>query len=170
MNISATFQKVLEFCTRRDSTEKKMDQNETPPPHDGMLRLENLSRNPSPLSPLQTTVTADTPSPASSRPPLRRSTTVDLEWNPAYRPLGGPEYLKILAKYNLFNEDERHGRVVCRFVNAGNLRDRQPQVIKVEEFSAQGNQEFLAHISIGNPPQSISPLFSFSFFCNESSC
>jgi len=134
-----------------------MDENETPPPHDDMVRLERLSRNPPPLPPLQTSATANTPSPASSRPPLQRSTTVDLEWNPAYHPLGGPEYLKILAKYNLFNEDERHGRVVCRFVNAGNLRDRQPQVIKVEEFSAQGNQEFLAHISIGNPPQSIPP-------------
>jgi hypothetical protein len=88
---------------------------------------------------------------------FRRTPTIELEENPAYHPTGGPEYLHILAKYNLFGSDEHHGRIVSRFVNAGNIRDRHPQVIHVEEFSAQGNQEFLAHIKIGNPPQSISP-------------
>lgn len=88
---------------------------------------------------------------------FRRAPTVELEENPAYHPTGGPEYLHILAKYNLFGRDEYHGRIVSRFVNAGNIRERHPQVIHVEEFSAQGNQEFLAHIKIGNPPQSKYP-------------
>ena len=88
---------------------------------------------------------------------FRRAPTVELEENPAYKPTGGPEYLHILAKYNLFGSDEHHGRIVSRFVNAGNIRDRHPQVIHVDEFSSQGNQEFLAHIQIGNPPQSTFP-------------
>jgi hypothetical protein len=94
----------------------------------------------------------------SSRRRFRRSSsTVELEENKAYHPLGGPEYIKILAKYQLFSSDEHHGRVVCRFVNTGSSRNRRPQVIKVEEHSAQGNQEFLARISVGNPPQSNYP-------------
>jgi hypothetical protein len=104
-------------------------------------------------------VSPDSPTMMSRRPrgPLKRAPTIELEENPAYRPQGGPDYLKILAKYKLFGKDERQGRVVCRFVNAGNIRNRQPQMVKIEEFSAQGNQEFLAHIHIGNsdPPQSI---------------
>jgi hypothetical protein len=41
--------------------------------------------------------------------PLRRSSTIELHENPAYHPEGGPDYLKILAKYDLFGTDERHG-------------------------------------------------------------
>ena len=87
--------------------------------------------------------------------PFRRTPTVELEENPAYHPLGGPDYLKILAKYNLLGKDEHQGLVVCRFTNAGNIGTRQPQVIKVDQFSAHGNQEFLAHVAIGDPPQGI---------------
>ena len=81
--------------------------------------------------------------------------TVALEENPAYHPLGGPDYIKVLAKYNLFGVDEHLGLVVCRFVNAGSSLGRHPQIIKVEQFSAQGNPEVLAHVVIGNPPQSM---------------
>jgi len=101
---------------------------------------------------------------------FRRAPTIELEENPAYNPTGGPEYLYILAKYNLFGRDEHYGRIVSRFVNAGNIRERHPQVIHVEEFSAQGNQEFLAHIQIGNPPQSTPPYESWllTFISTES--
>jgi hypothetical protein len=88
--------------------------------------------------------------------PVKRAPTVELVENKAYRPLGGPDYIKILAKYNLFGQDQYHGRVVCRFVNTGNVVNRQPQIVKVEEYSSeQGNQEFLASVTIGNsnPPQ-----------------
>jgi hypothetical protein len=91
--------------------------------------------------------------PASSRR-LRRSQTVELLENSAYRPLGGPEYIKVLAKYELFSSDQQQGRVVCRFVDTGNAKTRRPQMIKVEEYSANGGQEFLAQVYIGNPPQS----------------
>jgi hypothetical protein len=100
--------------------------------------------------------------------PFKRTPTIELEENPLYKPQGGSDYIKILAKYNLFDKDDRNGRVVCRFVNAGNIKNRQPQIVKVEEFSAQGNQEFLANITVGNcnPPQGIpySPLLTNSQF------
>jgi hypothetical protein len=85
--------------------------------------------------------------------PVRRRSTLELHENPAYHPQGGPDYLKILAKYKLFDTDERHGRIVARFVNTGSAKERHPQVIKVEEYSANGNQEFLADITVGDPPQ-----------------
>jgi len=90
--------------------------------------------------------------------PVRRKSTIELHENPAYHPQGGPDYLKILAKYKLFLRDERHGgRIVCRFVNTGNAIARQPQIIPVKEYSANGNQEFLADIHVGDPPQRTYP-------------
>lgn len=144
--------------------ETKRQQHKTFPPEATRARLPShfkttpaetsdaTSASASPVSP-------DSPFMMSRRStgPLKRAPTIELEENPAYRPQGGPDYLKILAKYKLFGKDDRQGRVVCRFVNTGNIRNRQPQMVKIEEFSAQGNQEFLAHIRIGNsdPPQSI---------------
>jgi hypothetical protein len=118
---------------------------------------DNVSSPVSPDSPAAQDMMARKPT-----RPFKRTPTIELEENPSYRPQGGPDYLKILAKYNLFGKDDRNGRIVCRFVNAGNIKNRQPQIVKVEEFSAQGNQEFLAHITIGNsnPPQGI-PYYPF---------
>ena len=106
--------------------------------------------NTSPISPGNRTA-----APSGTVRPFRRTPTVELEENPAYHPLGGPDYLKILAKYKLLAKDEHQGLIVCRFTNAGNKGTRQPQVIRVDQFSAHGNQEFLAHVAIGDPPQSI---------------
>jgi len=81
--------------------------------------------------------------------PLRRAPTVELVCNRAYRPTGGPEYVKLLAKYKLLKTDKHQGLVVARFVNAGSRAWRKPEIIKVSQFSAKGNQEFLAEITIG---------------------
>jgi hypothetical protein len=118
---------------------------------------DNVSSPVSPDSPAAQDMMARNPA-----RPFKRTPTIELEENPFYRPKGGADYLKILAKYKLFGKDDRNGRIVCRFVNAGNIKNRQPQIVKVEEFSAQGNQEFLAHITIGNsnPPQGI-PYYRF---------
>jgi hypothetical protein len=85
--------------------------------------------------------------------PVRRRSTIELHENPAYHPQGGPDYLKILAKYRRFDTDERHGRIICRFINTGSAEDRRPQIIKVQEHSANWTQEFLADIAVGDPPQ-----------------
>jgi hypothetical protein len=117
--------------------------------------LETLS----PLSPSPENESTQTSSESPRRiRPVRRRSTIELHENPAYHPQGGPDYLKILAKYKLFDKDERHGRIVCRFVNTGSAKERHPQIIKVEEHSANGNQEFLADILVGDPPQGIPPL------------
>lgn len=115
-----------------------------------------LTRTTSPevMSPIQT---PDAPAVGSSRAIASRlmskRSTVELEENLAYHPQGGPDYLKILAKYQLFGSDQHSGLVVCRYVQAGNIRDRQPQIIPVESHSARGNQEFLANIFVGEPPK-----------------
>lgn len=111
----------------------------------------------SPLSPSPPNRPASTTPKSSQRVlPIRRRSTIELHGNPAYHPQGGPDYLKILAKYNLFETSESYGRVVARFVNTGSAKERHLQVIKVKEYSANGNQEFLADITVGDPPQSIS--------------
>ncbi len=111
----------------------------------------------SPLSPGHPNWPASATSESSQRiRPIRRRSTIELHENPAYHPQGGPDYLKILAKYKLFATDERNGRIVARFVNTGRAKERHPQVIKVEEYSANGNQEFLADITVGDPPQGTS--------------
>jgi hypothetical protein len=187
--------KVLEMCGMGNLSTKN-DETDTPPSNDGLVKLQSMrqqnrtfpeqspkqphpshfktaparmsteyTRNPSPIDTSSTTPHSGSP----NRSP-KRSPTVELEENKAYVPLGGPDYLKILAKYKLFGNDEHHGRVVCRFVNAGNIKDRQPQIIKVDEFSAQGNQEFLAHITIGNsnPPQSMFPAKQYLMYSSKS--
>ena len=177
-------QNVLQMCQVREPVTKEDSSDISTA--DGKVKLEP-TRNHNRTFPLQpekklelrkfkTTPSgspADVPeaSPLSSSepghsPPFRhprRANTLELEENRAYVPLGGPDYLKVLAKYNLFSTDEQQGRVVCRFVNTGNVKDRQPQIIKVDNYSAQGNQEFLAHIFIGNPPQGISKSINRNF-------
>jgi hypothetical protein len=53
--------------------------------------------------------------------------------------------------------------MICRFVNTGSARERLPQIIKVEEHSANGNQEFLADITVGDPPQGTSSVVEADF-------
>lgn len=175
MKIEAVFRKVIAVCQNEENFSSKEEGIETPPTMDGLVKLQTThhQHNTFPLeipkiphpSHFQTAPasTADNTSPTSPEPEshtsspirrIRRTPTVELDKNPAYHPLGGPEYLKVLAKYDLFGNDEHQGLVVCRFVNAGSSSGRHPQIIKVEEYSAHGNQEFLAHINIGNPPQS----------------
>jgi hypothetical protein len=114
------------------------------------------------------TATPDRPPIAVDIPvrPIRRTPTVELVENTAYHPLGGPDYLKILAKYDLFRKDKNNARIVCRFVNEGNATNRQPQIVQVEEFSAQGNQEFLAQVKIGTPPQGILAIQRNDSYCS----
>jgi len=181
MKIEQAIRKVITVCQNEGQKEEtylvKEEEIATPPSMDEVNRLQTIpqkhhtfppdnSRNQH-LSHFRTApaAAADNTSPispgngtmATSSPvrPFRRTPTVELEENPAYHPLGGPDYLKILAKYNLLGKDEHQGLVVCRFTNAGNKGTRQPQVIKVDQFSAHGNQEFLAHVAIGDPPQGI---------------
>src|SRR5437773_12022794 len=100
------------------------------PPHPSHFRTAPAvtTSHDSPISPGDTSrpfagVSQASTSPSSSPARyFRRSPTVELEENPEYRPLGGPEYLKILAKYNLLVTDEQHHLVVSRFVNAGSIR------------------------------------------------
>ena len=137
----------------------KEENTPTPSPMDEHVKLrEHNSFNPKNPYPHFKTVPGTSAEDTSPIPvysiPIRFP-YVALDENPAYHPLGGPDYLKVLSKYNLFGNDEHLGLVVCRFVNAGSRLGRQPQIIKVEKFSAQGNQEFLAHVVIGNPPQSM---------------
>ena len=178
MKIESVIRKVFTVCQHEDkvfakeeiATPSTMDRHvklHTSHQHHNTFPLEN-ERTPHPLH-FQTApaTSADDTSPTSAEPEsstssspirrFRRTPTVELDKNPAYHPLGGPEYLKILAKYDLFGNDPNQGLVVARFVNAGSRSGRHPQIIKVEEYSAHGNQEFLAHVSIGNPPQRISP-------------
>src|SRR5579859_1632805 len=92
---------------------------------------EDVPRKPHPshykTSPAATSDDIETVSPLTSSPPeastplpsesprfirpIRRKSTLELHENPAYHPKGGPDYLKILAKYKLFDTDERHGRI-----------------------------------------------------------
>jgi hypothetical protein len=180
MNVGTVLRRAVTMCQGESSSMNETDSSthSTEPPlkidtlravHHQTFPLENTRRRPHPsqyqTAPAATvdaasTTPASAPTSSATESPtrrFRRTPTVELEENPAYHPTGGPEYLHILAKYNLFGSDEHHGRIVSRFVNAGNIRERHPQVIHVEEFSAQGNQEFLAHIKIGNPPQSTFP-------------
>jgi len=86
------------------------------------------------------------------RPKPRRKSTLELQENKLYHPRGGPDYLYLLAKYNLFGDGDGQpgARVICRFVRQGNARERRPQVIKIEQDVAESNQEFLAHVTIGD--------------------
>lgn len=187
MKFGAVINKVITVCQNDENFSSKEEELATPPTMDGLVELQtthhhnntfplDTSRTPHP-SHFQTTpaASADNTSPTSPEPEsstsprpirrFRRTPTLELDKNPAYHPLGGPEYLKVLAKYDLFGTDEHQGLVVCRFVDAGSSVKRHPQIIKVEEYSAHGNQEFLAHIVIGNPPQSIFPNKSQWLIC-----
>lgn len=90
-----------------------------------------------------------------ARERLSKGGFLNLIYNKAYVPVGGSDYINVLAKYNLFATDERYARVVSRFENAGDVRNRRPQTLPVEEHSAQEDQEILAQITIGTsyPPQ-----------------
>jgi hypothetical protein len=181
MKLGATVQKVVAMCKpKEEENDGKLEVEDGKVPQ--RAGIVNLESGREPLDQRHSTYPAPIPShqlpshsqtaPANAadnpimRPPMKvdipvspgikRAPTVELVENKAYHPLGGPDYLKILAKYDLFGEDKNFGRVVCRFVNAGNVRNREPQIVKVEEYSAQGNQEFLAQVSIGNPPQGVS--------------
>lgn len=69
-------------------------------------------------------------------------------------PLGGPNYIGILAKHRLLARDKEDGRNFTHIhINAGNRLERVPQTVDLQNISAQTDQKFLAHIKIGNPPQ-----------------
>jgi hypothetical protein len=186
MRFSAVLRKVVPLREEKPKAgDDKADEMATPPPAvDGLVRLETtrhegdstfttISRPPyAPRSASAPASIGGTPAPRSTidnsqRPssssipqhrPLRRAKTVALMENKAYQPAGGPEYVKILAKYKLLKMDRHQGLIVARFVNAGNRKWRKPEIIKVNQFSANGNQEFLAQITIGtssHSPQSI---------------
>ena len=172
MKFSPALNKLLPFRQKQDAAADEA--MTTPPLVDGLVKLqttqtENLSvrahkpkpvpgsrsasapasvgRTPTPGSPID-----DRQRPVSSNGAhrrLQRARTVELVCNRAYRPTGGPEYVKLLAKYNLLENDPHQGLVVVRVVNAGRAIWRKPEVIKVNQFSANGNQEFLAEITIG---------------------
>jgi len=95
----------------------------------------------------------DHPSPRQQLPPQRRQpqrrSTIELQENKEYRPKGGPDYLRILAKYHMLG-DKSNERVICRFVRPGNTSERRPEIVKIDNISPQANQEFLAHVVIGN--------------------
>jgi hypothetical protein len=83
------------------------------------------------------------------RSQIRRKSTCELQENRDYHPQGGPDYIRILTKYGMLKE-VNNSRVICRFVRAGGVSERRPQVIKIENISPQANQEFLAPVVIGN--------------------
>jgi len=83
------------------------------------------------------------------RPHPQRKPTIELEENSEYRPQGGPDYIRILEKYNMLG-DSQEGRIICRFVRQGNVSERRPEIIKVQNISPQANQEFLAAVTIGD--------------------
>jgi hypothetical protein len=186
MKFMTTIDKVVGICrTKEEGEQGKLEENGTRPDRAGIVKLESAADGHNHQTFPASTARHQLPSHSKTAPaktvdqtaprlsmkvdipekpirPIRRSPTVELVENKNYHPLGGPDYLKILAKYNLFGEDKNFGRVVCRFVNAGNVSNREPQIVKVEEYSAQGNQEFLAQVRIGNPPQGKSAILAMT--------
>jgi hypothetical protein len=177
MKFSAVFAKIVPSRNKKEVEDAKGDDEmATPPPIDGLVKLQttrqleddstltsrvikpppgsrsasapaSVGGSPPPESPIDL---SQRPLSSSGHPrPLRRAQTVELVPNTAYRPTGGPEYIRVLAKYKLLKEDKHQGLIVARFVNAGSRKFRKPEIIKVDQFSANGNQEFLADVTIG---------------------
>lgn len=88
----------------------------------------------------------------ADKPVLRPSYIVRLEVNEAYNPAGGPEYVKTLGKYGLLAKGDRCGPVLRRFVNYGSSTTEKPQIIELGGIPP-ADQQFLASIRIGSPPQ-----------------
>jgi hypothetical protein len=178
MKFSAVFAKVVPSRNKKETAEdsKPDDEMATPPPIDGLVKLQttrlheddstltsrltkpppgsrsasapaSIGASPPPESSID--ITQRPNSSSGHHRPLRRAKTVELVPNKAYRPTGGPEYIRVLAKYKLLKEDKHQGLIVARFVNAGSRKFRKPEIIKVDQFSANGNQEFLADVTIG---------------------
>src|SRR5438046_3300946 len=135
MKIDQAIRKVITICQNEgqdgETYSVKGEDIATPPSMDQVIRLQNIPQehhtfppdnprsqhlshfrsapaaaadNASPISPGNVTSAGSSPI-----RPFRRTPTVELEENPAYHPLGGPDYLKILAKYNLLGRDEHQG-------------------------------------------------------------
>lgn len=177
MKFSAVFAKVVPSRSKKETGEDGKQDGEmaTPPPIDGLVKLQttrlhednstlttitkpprgprsasapaSVGGSPPPESPINFTQRPNSSS--GHHRPLRRAKTVELVPNKAYKPTGGPEYIRVLAKYKLLKEDKHQGLIVARFVNAGSRKFRKPEIIKVDHFSANGNQEFLADVTIG---------------------
>jgi hypothetical protein len=177
MKFSAVFAKVVPSRNIKETAEdgRQDDEMATPPPIDGFVKLqttrlhEDNSTLTTIIKPLPGSRSASAPASVGGSPPpespidithrpnsssgphrpLRRAKTVELVPNKAYKATGGPEYIRVLAKYKLLKEDKHQGLIVARFVNAGSRKFRKPEIIKVDQFSANGNQEFLADVTIG---------------------
>jgi hypothetical protein len=177
MKFSAVFAEVVPSRNKTKTEDGKQDDEmATPPPIDGLVKLQttpqqeddstltsrltkplpgsrsasapaSVGGSPPPESPIDFTQRPNSSS--GHHRPLRRAKTVELVPNKEYRATGGPEYIRVLAKYKLLKEDKHQGLIVARFVNAGSRKFRKPEIIKVDQFSANGNQEFLADVTIG---------------------
>ena len=87
---------------------------------------------------------------------IREQPTCNFDRNRAFNPSGGPDYLRCLTKYGVFDHDQRNVRTIRRVVYDGRLRRQQSQIIPVPDFSEIGEPELLLPVSIGNPPQGTS--------------
>ena len=93
------------------------------------------------------------PSTAPPSEEIRKQPTCNFVRNNAFNPSGGPDYLRCLAKYGVFDHDLRNAPTIRRVFYDGRLRKQQPQIIPVPVFSEKGEPELLLPVSIGNPPQ-----------------